>query len=214
MCSKPTHLWTTWHCWKMSTFGRIERGNCQLMVEFHYKAAPILKQTKTLACTQTKAGLKNTRTGTSTNTGRLVSTNVTNIVQLTVEQTNKNNLQQLFCDRSCLKMWQKSSTEKDSTSASSRPPFCVCGIYALGRSGYTAAFAVAEKGPHCYRSCSIRSGDVAQFVECQTSLPLRQILFPCAARDFSPCVNFQCRLLYSFRTAPVRNCMRWHLCAH
>ena len=33
------------------------------------------------------------------------------------------------------------------------------------------------------------------------------------ARDFSPRVNFQCRLSYSVCTAPVCNCMHQHLCA-
>ena len=33
-------------------------------------------------------------------------------------------------------------------------------------------------------------------VECWTGMPLMQVRFPCAARDFSPSVNFQCRLLY------------------
>ena len=34
-------------------------------------------------------------------------------------------------------------------------------------------------------------GDVAQLVERRTGTPLRQVRFPCAARDFSPEVSFQ-----------------------
>ena len=39
-------------------------------------------------------------------------------------------------------------------------------------------------------------GDVAQLVEHRTSMLLMQVWFPCAARDFSARVNFQCRLSY------------------
>ena len=46
------------------------------------------------------------------------------------------------------------------------------------------------------------SGDVAQLVEHQTSTLLRQVRFPGAARDFSPRVNFQCRLCYGVCTPP------------
>ena len=47
-----------------------------------------------------------------------------------------------------------------------------------------------------------RDGDVAQLVEHWTGTLLMQIRFPCAARDFSLRVNFQCRLSYSVRTPP------------
>ena len=47
---------------------------------------------------------------------------------------------------------------------------------------------------------------VAQLVE-YTSMLLRQVRFPSAARDFSPRVNFQCRLSYSVHTAPMHDCM-------
>ena len=40
------------------------------------------------------------------------------------------------------------------------------------------------------------NGDVAQLVDRRTGTPLMQVGFPGAARDFSPRVNFQCRLSY------------------
>ena len=46
----------------------------------------------------------------------------------------------------------------------------------------------------------MRGGDVAQLVERRTGTPLAQVQFPGAARDFSPRVNFQCRLSYGVRT--------------
>ena len=42
---------------------------------------------------------------------------------------------------------------------------------------------------------------------------LTRVRVPGAARDFSPRVNFQCRLSYGVRTAPVCNGMYQHLCA-
>ena len=42
---------------------------------------------------------------------------------------------------------------------------------------------------------------------------LTRIRIPSAARDFSPRVNFQCRLSYGVRTTPVCNRMHQHLCA-
>ena len=42
--------------------------------------------------------------------------------------------------------------------------------------------------------------DVAQLVEYQTATPLRQVQLPSTARDFSPRVNFQCRLSYGVCT--------------
>ena len=45
-------------------------------------------------------------------------------------------------------------------------------------------------------------GDVAQLVERRTGTPLTQVRFPCAARDFSPRVNFQCRLSSDARAPP------------
>ena len=50
-------------------------------------------------------------------------------------------------------------------------------------------------------------GDVSQLVEHQTGRSLRQVQFPSAARDFSPRVNFQCRLSYGVCTPPVYSCM-------
>ena len=52
-----------------------------------------------------------------------------------------------------------------------------------------------------------RGGDVAQLVERRTGTPLRQVRFPGAARDFSPRVNFQCRVSYDVRTPLVCNCV-------
>ena len=45
-------------------------------------------------------------------------------------------------------------------------------------------------------------GDVAQVVQRQTSTLLMQVRFPGVARDFSPRVTFQCRLLDSVHTPP------------
>ena len=46
------------------------------------------------------------------------------------------------------------------------------------------------------------TGDVVQLVEHWTSTMLMQVRFNGAARDFSPRVNFQCRLSYGVRTPP------------
>ena len=45
--------------------------------------------------------------------------------------------------------------------------------------------------------------DVAQLLEHRTVTPLTQVRFPGAARDFSPGVNFQCRLSYVCPYTPV-----------
>ena len=50
-----------------------------------------------------------------------------------------------------------------------------------------------------------KGGDVAQLVEHRTVTPLTQVRFPGAARDFSPIVNFQCRLSYVCPYTPVWN---------
>ena len=56
-------------------------------------------------------------------------------------------------------------------------------------------------------------GDVTQLVEHQTSLLPTQVRFPSAARDFSPRVNFQCRLSHGVRTSPCTiACI--YICAH
>ena len=47
-----------------------------------------------------------------------------------------------------------------------------------------------------------RDGDVAQLVERRTGTPLTQVRFHGATRDFSPRVNFRCRLSYGVRTLP------------
>ena len=46
------------------------------------------------------------------------------------------------------------------------------------------------------------SGDVAQLVQRQTGTPLTQVRFPSEERDFSPKVNFQCRLSYCASVHP------------
>ena len=51
-------------------------------------------------------------------------------------------------------------------------------------------------------SCAKLGLDVARLVEHRTGTPLTQVRLPGAARDFSPRVNFQCRLSYGVRTPP------------
>ena len=53
----------------------------------------------------------------------------------------------------------------------------------------------------------LMGGDGAQLVEHRTGTPLTQVRFPGAARDFSPRINFQCRLSYRCPCTPVYNCM-------
>ena len=60
---------------------------------------------------------------------------------------------------------------------------------------------------------SLEYGDVAQLVECRTGTPLTQVRFPGAAMDFSPRVNFQCRLSYGVRTTPCTIACT-SICAH
>ena len=55
--------------------------------------------------------------------------------------------------------------------------------------------------------------DASQLGERRTGTPLTQMRFPGAARDFSPRVQFQCRLSYGVRTPPVCNRTHYHLCA-
>ena len=59
------------------------------------------------------------------------------------------------------------------------------------------------------REVSNRTGGrhVAQLVE-YTSMLLRQVRFPSAARDFSPRVKFQCRLSYMCLYTPM--CIHMH----
>ena len=47
-------------------------------------------------------------------------------------------------------------------------------------------------------------GDVAQLPECRTGTPLTQVRFPGVAWDFSPRINFQCRLFYGVRAPRVQ----------
>ena len=69
---------------------------------------------------------------------------------------------------------------------------------------------------HCAINCRViitsRDGDVAQLVEHGTGTPQTPVRFPGAARDFSPRVNFQCRLSYDVRTPPCAIAC-FHICA-
>ena len=56
-------------------------------------------------------------------------------------------------------------------------------------------------------------GDVAQLVEHRTDTLPTQVPFPDATRDFSPTVNFQCRLSYGVRTPPCAFA-RIYVCVH
>ena len=73
----------------------------------------------------------------------------------------------------------------------------------LGGEPFCSVTALREQSmatPGCHLG-----GDVAQLVERRTGTPLRLLRFPGAARDFSPRVNFQCRLSYGVLTSPVFN---------
>ena len=66
-----------------------------------------------------------------------------------------------------------------------------------------------------YDDVTMNNGDVAQLVERRTGTPLTQVRFPGAARDFSPSVNFQCRLSYVCPCSPPRAIARIvNICAH
>ena len=56
-------------------------------------------------------------------------------------------------------------------------------------------------------------GDVAQLVQHWTGTPLMQVWFPDVARDFSPRVNFQCRLSHNVCT-PLCAIACIYICAH
>ena len=58
-----------------------------------------------------------------------------------------------------------------------------------------------------------RGGNVAQLVEHCIGTPLTQVQFPGVARDFSPRVNFQCRLSYSVLT-PLCVITWFYICVH
>ena len=53
----------------------------------------------------------------------------------------------------------------------------------------------------------------AELVERRTGTPLTQVRFPGAARDFSPRVNFQCRLSHGVRITPCSTACN-NICAH
>ena len=66
-------------------------------------------------------------------------------------------------------------------------------------------------GPPC--PAAIMVGMWLSWLEHRTVTPLTQVRFPCAARAFSPRVNFQCRLSYDVRTPPCAiACI--NICAH
>ena len=56
-------------------------------------------------------------------------------------------------------------------------------------------------------------GGVAQLVEPRTGTLPTQVRFPSAARDFSPRVNFQCRLFYGVRKHPCATACT-NICVH
>ena len=56
-------------------------------------------------------------------------------------------------------------------------------------------------------------GDVAQLAEYRTGTPPAQVRFPGTARNFSPRVNFPCRLSYGVRT-PTSAIACVYICAH
>ena len=59
----------------------------------------------------------------------------------------------------------------------------------------------------------VRGGAVTQLVEHWTGTPPTHVRFSSAARDFSPRINFQCRLSYGVRTPPCAiACI--YICAH
>ena len=58
------------------------------------------------------------------------------------------------------------------------------------------------------------SRDVAQLVERRTGTPLTQVRFPGAARDFSPRVNFRCRLSYGVSVHTPCSIACINICAH
>ena len=62
-------------------------------------------------------------------------------------------------------------------------------------------------------SLNVWGRDAAQLLQCQTGTLLMQVRFPGAARDFSPRVNFQCRLSYDVHT-PTCVITYINICAH
>ena len=59
----------------------------------------------------------------------------------------------------------------------------------------------------------LRDVNVAELVERRTDTPPTQVRFPDTARDFSPTVNFQCRLSYVVRALPCAiACI--YICVH
>ena len=67
---------------------------------------------------------------------------------------------------------------------------------------------VSKLVAHVSLPCLMPCGDVAQLVEHRPGTPLTQVRIPGAARDFSPRVNFQCRLSYVCPYTHV------YICAH
>ena len=71
----------------------------------------------------------------------------------------------------------------------------------------------ARQSPLWWRGERWVGGDAAQLAERRTGTPLRQVRFPGAARDFSPRVNFQCRLSHGVRIPPCSTACN-NICAH
>ena len=61
-------------------------------------------------------------------------------------------------------------------------------------------------------TCMYKYIDVAQLVEHRTGTLLTRVRFPGAARDFSPRVNFLCRLSYGVPSTRTIACI--YICAH
>ena len=62
--------------------------------------------------------------------------------------------------------------------------------------------------PHCPLTSDEMGFSSASWLEHRTGMPLTQVRFPGAARDFLPRVNFQCRLSSGCPYIPV--CNRMH----
>ena len=69
------------------------------------------------------------------------------------------------------------------------------------------------KAETCKRTLQCAAvGHVAQLVEHPTGMPPMKVRFPGVARDFSPIVNFECRLYYGCLYTPMHNHI--YICVH
>ena len=81
--------------------------------------------------------------------------------------------------------------------------FLVCPMLLCADSKLTSDSVLAVPSKRwccCFKR--LWGGDVVQLIERWTDTLLTHVRFPGAARDFSPRVNFQCRLSYGARTPP------------